>query len=435
MGNLAERIQTLRDTYGIHPSVFITGPIALTLLLLLIVIPGAVFFIAKILLALSPLWLPVLCGYVFWKTWILYRRARFLFQQNNVLFEIKLGPELVTQEAAMEVFLLSLHVPGGETTFLEKYWYGQIRPLWSLEISASGGELRFFVRMRESERPLVEARLFAQFPDVEIVQVEDYTRLIGYDEETMNLYGTEYTLTKPDPYPIKTYSDYALNRFPTGSTLTDPFIPMLEILSARAPEETVWIQILLRAHKAEAQRGLFGISDKLHEDARVEIEKILGGVSNAQGVTTEVNQLGKRDQDILAAIERSLTKQAFDCGLRVVYLAPHEHFDASFPEKLNTLFDSFNTPDLNGFSAVRWLSTYKYSWQDWQGMRQRADKKNIFNLFRRRAYFYAPYRQHPFVLNVEELATLFHFPGASVDIQGIERVGSRKVSPPENLPL
>ena len=43
---------------------------------------------------------------------------------------------------------------------------------------------------------------------------------------------------------------------------------------------------------------------------------------------------------------------------------------------------------------------------------------------------------HPvyFVLNVEELATIWHFPGQILKVPTLERIESKEAAPPTNLP-
>jgi hypothetical protein len=45
--------------------------------------------------------------------------------------------------------------------------------------------------------------------------------------------------------------------------------------------------------------------------------------------------------------------------------------------------------------------------------------------------------KHPptFVLNVEELATLWHFPGQILKVPTLERIESKEAAPPTNLPI
>jgi hypothetical protein len=49
--------------------------------------------------------------------------------------------------------------------------------------------------------------------------------------------------------------------------------------------------------------------------------------------------------------------------------------------------------------------------------------------------FFLAYKHQPtFVLNVEELATLWHFPGQMLKVPTLERIESKEASPPTNLP-
>jgi len=46
------------------------------------------------------------------------------------------------------------------------------------------------------------------------------------------------------------------------------------------------------------------------------------------------------------------------------------------------------------------------------------------------------YKHGPtFVLNVEEIASLWHFPGQILKVPTLERVESKEASPPTNLPV
>ena len=40
-----------------------------------------------------------------------------------------------------------------------------------------------------------------------------------------------------------------------------------------------------------------------------------------------------------------------------------------------------------------------------------------------------------FVLNTEELATIYHFPGLVAQTPSLNRVDTRKATPPDNLPV
>jgi hypothetical protein len=46
-----------------------------------------------------------------------------------------------------------------------------------------------------------------------------------------------------------------------------------------------------------------------------------------------------------------------------------------------------------------------------------------------------PYQRTPFVLNTEELATIYHFPGRVAETPTFGRIEAKKGEPPSNLPI
>ena len=64
-----------------------------------------------------------------------------------------------------------------------------------------------------------------------------------------------------------------------------------------------------------------------------------------------------------------------------------------------------------------------------------VDKKaDMFKAYVSRSYFHPPYKKKPFILNTEELATIYHFP-SGIETPGFTTISSRKAEPPANLPI
>lgn len=172
---------------------------------------------------LSPLWLTLFLGSFFWVTWMHYIRYIFWFSTEHCVLQVQLPPEVTKSPLAMELFLTSLHNTGGETTFIARIWKGNYRAVWTLEIASNEGRIGFYIHLRRVWRSIIEARLYGQFPEARITEVDDYVNKVPFNLEEYDIFGAEYAKDPPDMLPIKTYIDYGLDKNPdTPEIQVDP---------------------------------------------------------------------------------------------------------------------------------------------------------------------------------------------------------------------
>jgi len=390
----------------------------------------------------APIWTPLVLGVIAARTWVYYIRANHLAQQKWVILEIKIPRDTFKSPLAMEVVLNALHQTSGESNWYAKYIQGKSRVWFSLELVSIEGRVRFFLLTRPFFRNVVQNNIYAQYPTIEIYEVADYTAHVPYGQEgsDWSVWGLEFALTKEDPYPIKTYVDYGLDKDPKEEFKIDPMTPMLEMLGSLGKGNQMWIQILVRATKKDNKKvgGLFGKpSDwkKEGEDLIEELRKKYSKQEPKPGQTfTSDRILTKGQQEEIAAIQRSISKPGFDCGIRGVYLAKGDTFDATNIPGLLGAFKQYNSNELNGFKPSN-VTGFDFPWEDFRGKRLSEKKATLFNAYIQRSYFHPPYKRKSFVLNSEELATIFHFPGSVAETPTFERIESKKVESPTNLPI
>jgi hypothetical protein len=410
--------------------------------------PDAVRGVLAMLVALSPIWLPIGLFTSFWVSWMHY--IRFIFWRNTdmVLLEIQLPPEVAKSPLSMELFLTALYQTGGETTFIQRIWKGQYRPVWSLEIAGDEGRIGFYLHLRRAFQKVIEARLYGQFPEAKIIEVEDYTGKIHFNLEEYDLWGCEYDKGDIEMLPIKTYVDYGLDKNPdTPEVQVDPITNILEFIGSAGPGEHIWMQIIAKGRKKDEWYGFYYTAEHYKDAAKKKIKEITETAikraqefakdesAKAQAAARATTLLTDGERRQIDAIERGLTKNLFECGLRVLYLAKKEKFYGPNIPKVVTFFHSFRYPGYNSLGSSRGLSDFNYPWQDWNNIRQNKVKRNLFRHYQERAYFYVPYEQQPVVLTTEELATLWHFPSSVVKTPGLTRVSSRRADAPPNLPV
>ncbi len=393
----------------------------------------------RILYDLFPFWGPPLLAFGFYLAWINYIRAKFINKQKYVLLEIRLPLEVYKSPLAMELALAGFFATSGENTWFAKYIKGQVRAWFSLEIVSIGGNIHFYIWARETYRNLIEAQLYGQYPNIEIFEVPDYTETVPHFEiGKVALWGHEYKLAKPDPYPIKTYVDYGLDKDPKEEFKVDPLTAVLEFLATLKKGEQMWIQILIQAHRAKAKEGTLYQKTDVRKEGQELIKKLLEELREKNPSASEEGFSFSRfptkaESEMFAAIDRATGKLNFDCGIRAIYTAPPEVFVGSrIPQFINIL-RPFTTQNLNSFTW-RWGTTFDFPWQDFRGIRLNHRRREVIRAYRLRSWFHGPYKRKPFILSSEELATVFHFPGGVLQAPSVSRVMSKKSEAPINLP-
>lgn len=392
----------------------------------------------KALLLLLPIVAPVLLLWLLIRLWIDYARKQFLSTQEYQLLKITPPEKIEKSPLAMELFLTSLHQVGGEATWYDKYVKGKVRSWFSLEIVSLSGRVSFYIWLKKDLVKYIESQLYAQYPNVEIQRIEDYMQNFSFDTDKYSFWGAELELTQPDPYPIKTYVDYGLDQNLEEYQKTDPLAQQIEFLGSLEQGHNIGLQILVRAHVKEDKKAgkLFEKTDKWKDDAKEEIKKIREEVAFKKDDNV-VTQQTEGQKFKIAALERSVSKHGFDVGIRTFYFADKDVFAPVNIGGMLGGFKNYSSGDLNGFKP-NFVTDFKFPWQDFTGNRKIARKREIFNAYVERAYFWRTLegkkRKH-FVLNSEELATIFHFPGQADTTPTFSISSAKKASPPANLPI
>jgi hypothetical protein len=389
----------------------------------------------------APIWLTFLLIIAFWEIWMQYVRASYLFKLKWNLLEIKVPQEVAKSPLAMETFLMSLHQTGLETTFIDRYWKGQVRAVFSLEIVSIEGNVKFFIYTHDRYRKFIESGLYAQYPNIEIHEIPDYTHSVAYKRGENDMYIIDYKKKTADPFPIKTYLDYGIdNEQMEEETKIDPISHVIEYLGSIGANQQCWLQFVIRAHKGEQKKKgtWFGTTDRWKDEAKAEIEKIrAAALPKDSEPGTKFPNPTKGEQERIAALERSISKISFDVGIRSIYMGKKDFFNGANITGQRTILRSFSAPHLNSFSPTNWLDGFDYPWEDFRGIRRDIKKHHGLEAYKRRSFFYGPHSENSalMVLSVEELATMFHLPGQVVQTPTMGRLVSKKGQAPGNLPI
>src|SRR3989344_4838171 len=172
---------TVGNLLGVSRGVFLVSVFLGFLGALWGLIPNLPAFSFAWIIGMMPIWLLPTAVAGAWKESVLYVQSSFIFNSNPLLLEVNMPRDLVKSPRGMELAFAQLWIYSGETTYFHRKWLGQVRPIFSFEIASFGGDVHFYIWLWEGYRKVVESAIYAQYPDVEIVEVEDYASKYIYD--------------------------------------------------------------------------------------------------------------------------------------------------------------------------------------------------------------------------------------------------------------
>ena len=385
----------------------------------------------KVVIDAGYLWFPAISAYFVWKFWLKYIRLRYVSKIDWILLEIKLPRELPKSPQVMEIVLNAMH-QSRSIVAINKYWEGAL-PTWhSLEIVSKEGSIHFYFYVHKSYKSMAESQIYAHYPEVEIHEAADYTKeFIGEDTEQSKkewtIHSAEYILSKEDAYPIKTYIDYKLDKLETEEEMkNDPLASLIELMGTMKEGENLWYQILIRKTGKKWSDAGVKIVDKIMKRDAATVK------AKADKIDFGSMILSPGERMIVEAIERNVSKLGFDACIRFVYIAKPDKFSFAVSNSIRGSMQQFNSLNLNGFKRFNSTSYVDYFFKK---TREGWKKRRMFDAYINRSAFYKPHKRKTIVLNTEELATIYHFPGSVVRTPALARIESKKGEPPAGLPV
>lgn len=407
--------------------------------------PGGVL---SVFFALTPVWLPIILFLIFFSKWMDMVGGAFALKQGRATLRLRLPPEVFKSPEAMEFVISQIHNTANPDNLLQTYIDGK-RPLpFSFEIVSIGGEVRFYANVqRKPTKDALEANLYSQYPGIEVIEEPvDYAAEIPLDfEDEYELMSFHMGKKREGVMPIKTYIDYGLDKLPKEEEKIDPITPMLEVLSTIKPYERVFIQIVAKSfRKSSFKNGqlMMGEGEDWTKKAAAKINEIMNrdGKKKTPLGAKELDEGGQMamlttgERDTIAAVERNMSKYAFNTSIRWMYVTKKGKFN---PGIINPVIRSFSQYDMIGRNeiGVRWRTDAGYKdFVPGQKKMIAKLKKQELKEYRRRVIYPKNAAGEPKIFTAEELATMFHMPGKVALTPTLDRVPSTRGEAPANLP-
>ncbi len=397
-----------------------------------------------------------LIALVFEEYFLEYRQELYKHSWKWVLLAVDTPAINVQTPKAVEQFFFHLAGAFNDPGIGEKFWHGYKQKWFSFEIISIEGYIQFLIRTEESYRDLVEAALYAQYPDIEVIEVEDYVTKAPdtFPDSEYDMWAGDFTLATDDAYPIRTYREFE-HSISKDTVLKDPMGAFLESFTRIGPGEQIWFQILIepisnswKHHAMEKINEIIGAESHHHGG-----NKIVDAITSAPfklleqvgdqvfareaseshddhgGPMNNLSFLTPGQKTLVEAMEKKISMLGFKTKMRALYLARKEVFQPG--RAVNAIIGAlhqYNIPTSNSI-VPKFSSGAHYMFAK---KRSNDRKKLLMKAYKKRKIGTGA---NPCVLNVEELATIWHFPMSHVKTPSLQKTKMKSAEPPMGLPI
>ena len=383
--------------------------------------------------------------------WEEYHGNKYTANWEPILLAIDVPAIAVQTPKAIEQIFAHLSGALEPPNVWERWWQGKVQRWFSFEIISIEGYIQFLVWTEKGVRDLVEASIYAQYPEAEITEVEDYVDLVPdkYPDKEYNMHGVEFALAQNDAFPLRTYPDFKYDVTP-DITFSDSMAAMLENFTRIGKGEHLWMQIVIVptstswkekgiklvkeiiAGKKETSPGIlsqvgslpaiiakdaisYGWRDGSEGESSHESEKEVAG---------KVSDLTPGGRKVIEAVENKISKIGFKSKMRLLYVSKNEIFN---PRKcMGGVVGAMNQFHVGNSNAlISYASTMS------KGTDKNISKNTFFKAYKKRK---VKSGSNPYILNIEELATLWHFPMPFVKTPLVQRTEAKRSEAPSDLP-
>jgi hypothetical protein len=404
-------------------------------------------------------WVPIF-GVLVWgmsHVWLDFKQEKYAHHLKYVLLDVRVPQTAIQTPKGMDTFFTNLAGSRSSITWRERWLLGKEQAVFSFELVSNGGNIQFLIRCIDKYRDLVEADLYAQYPEAQITEVEDYADKIPlkYPDDEWEAFGSEFILKNKQYLPIRTYEDFEHQGEKDGK-FKDPLFPMLEIMGKMRPGENLWIQILIRQPDDQdwAKEGIkfvggvMGKEEKKHKSMLQEMGETL--VTLPQEALGQLTGIGggahppeKKADDFrvfkltpaeklqIEEVTDKVSKIGWQTKIRVVYSAKKTLFrKGMMAAAMKGMMSSYANSIVNQFGQHGpSIPKDDYFWMEWS---YAAKQTKLTKRYAKRALGAGA---SLYILNTEELATLWHFPAADARTPALAAMGARRAEAPGGLPF
>lgn len=387
--------------------------------------------------------------------YLFYIRNKWAGTHKSILLAIDIPRGNEQTPKAVENMFTYLSGAHGSISFFEKWFEGKFQKSFSYEIVSLEGYTQFLIWTPAEYRNLVESSVYSQYPDAEISEVDDYAKLLPTQlpDEEYDVWGTEFVQKDSWVLPIKTYLEFEYKMGPLETQFKDPMASLMDLCSSLRQGEYLFMQLIvipigfdwvkeseaaidkMLGRKAKAKPGLFQKFLVWMGEASEAIYAIWGDIEGKSDEVKAKTMLELTPQEAKRAnmIQMKSAKLSFEAKIRIVYVGRRDVINKSkVANGVVGYMKQFAALDLNNLKPDISM-TFTKAQYFFQNYRLEEKKRKIYSAYINRSDGRG---RNPGVFNIEELATLWHFPiEANVKAAMVQKAPGRKADAPAALPL
>jgi hypothetical protein len=292
---------------------------------------------------------------------------------------------------------------------------------FSFEIVGNDKKIYFYVVAPKNSARYLEQQIHAFYPDASVEEVQDYNIFTPNSK----IFGSVMKTRKSFIFPIKTYNKMEV----------DPLNSLVNVMSKMEKDESLAIQVVVRSARSSWHKKVSSVVRDINAGKSVsqaiananpstvnKIFSILGFLfGNATKKQTGKDKLPEKpktlsamEQQMVKDIEDKNAKAGLDVNIRIVASVNNEGRGSAYLANIANAFAEYNYYEYGNLfkartvkNSSRLVSDFIYRrWSD-------ADS---------------------FLLNTEELVSIFHLPLPGTETPNIAWLTARTAAAPANLP-
>ncbi len=294
---------------------------------------------------------------------------------------------------------------------------------FSFEMVASRRKIAFYAAAPRAMSRYLEQQVNAHYPEAVIEEVDDYNVFHPHSETTAGYLATRRHFI----FPLRTYTKMEMD--------ADPMNSIINVLSKLDEDEGLAIQLTIRSAKAKWHRKAGEVPRLVRRNKTLQEAIRMSTGNKVTGFLWDIIKSSKppkpadlqkkqyeqyprqtaMEEDMLKGIESKNSKAGLDVNLRIVVSAANKGKTRGYLENLVSAFSQYNL--------------YEYGNSFSNKVRTGNQKRMINNFIYRRFD-----ERISFLLNTEELASLYHFPLKNAETPNILWLTAKHAPAPADIP-